>query len=254
MQPYFLPYLGYFDLLNIVDEWIVFDTPQYVHRSWINRNRILRKNGGWQYITVPVKKHPLQTPINEILVADPDWTDKLLRQLDHYRLVAPYFKEVIGFLKECLKESPEPLYKINVVLFLKIASYLGIERPIRLFSEMNLDLPEENLDKTNWGIAISKKVHAKEYINRPGGMEFINEEEFEGNGIKLTFQTFQNMFYDTGKVHQFEPGMSIIDVMMWNSPKEIKHYLDTWRTSSQEIKAPNYNPLLNTESSQLSEF
>jgi hypothetical protein len=99
---------------------------------------------------------------------------------------------------------------------------------------MNLDIPYENLDKTNWGIAISKKVHAKEYINRPGGMEFINEDEFNKNGIKLTFQTFQNMIYGTGKTHHFELGMSIIDVMMWNSPIEIKHYLDTWRTTSLE--------------------
>jgi hypothetical protein len=234
MQPYFLPYLGYFDLLNIVDEWIVFDTPQYVRRSWINKNRILKKNGGWQYITVPVKKHAMQTPINEILVADSDWTVKLFRQLDHYRLTAPYFKEVTGFLKECLADNPQPLYQINVLLFSKIASYLGIDRPIRLFSEMNLDIPYENLDKTNWGIAISKKVHAKEYINRPGGMEFINEDEFNKNGIKLTFQTFQNMIYGTGKTHHFELGMSIIDVMMWNSPIEIKHYLDTWRTTSLE--------------------
>lgn len=232
MQPYFLPYLGYFDLLNIVDEWIVFDTPQYVRGSWINRNRILRKNGGWQYITVPVKKHALQTPINEILIADPDWTDKLLRQLDHYRLMAPYFNEVTAFLKECLKEIPETLHQINVLLFSKIASYLGIVRPIRLFSEMNLDLPIETLDKTNWGIAISKKVQATEYINRPGGMKFINEEEFERNGIKLTFQTFQNMVYGTGKIHQFEAGMSIIDVMMWNSPDQIKNYLDNWRMAS----------------------
>jgi hypothetical protein len=176
----------------------------------------------------------MQTPINEISVADPDWIEKLLRQLDHYRLEAPYFKEVTDFLKESVKESPESLYQINVLLFSKIASYLGIERPIRLFSEMNLDLQEEKLDKTNWGIAISKKVHAKEYINRPGGMEFIHEEEFAKNGIKLTFQTFENMVYDTGKVHQFEAGMSIIDVMMWNSPDQIKSYLDNWRMASHE--------------------
>lgn len=231
MQPYFLPYLGYFDLLNIVDEWIVFDTSQYAQRGWMNRNRILKEKGGWQYITLPVKKHPHQTPLNEILVANPDWSKEMFKQLSHYRKVAPYYPQVIDFLKDCFIDIPEPLYKINILFFSKIATYLGIDRPIHIFSEMNLDLEGESLDKSTLAVAISHKVKAKEYINRPGGVKFIKEEEFSKRGIKLTFQTFQDMIYDTGKYREFQPGMSIIDVMMWNSPSEIKNYLDTWRMS-----------------------
>ena len=74
MQPYFFPYLGYFDLINRVDKWIVFDTPQYIRHGWVNRNRILHPHQGWQYIVVPLKKHDRDTSINQIETADPtEW-------------------------------------------------------------------------------------------------------------------------------------------------------------------------------------
>ena len=244
MQPYFLPYLGYFDLLNRVDEWIVFDTPQYVKGSWINRNRILSENGDWNYLTVPVKRHHLHTPINEIKIADPNWLEKFFRQLDHYRKVAPYYQTVIALMKDCLSERHEHLYKINVLLFSKVASYLGIERPIHIFSEMNMVLQEKPMGKSDWCWAIAEKCKAKEYINRPGGAAFYKEEDFSKRGIKLTFQHFENMVYETGKYRKFKPGMSILDVMMWNSPSEIKQYLDTWRGLSSE------NPIFKTIDNQ----
>lgn len=231
MQPYFFPYLGYFDLLNIVDEWVVFDTPQYVRRGWMNRNRVLRPDKGWQYITVPVQKHPQQTPYNQILVSGSDWSGKILRQLEHYKKGAPYYMNVISFLNDVFTGLPENLTMVNTILFQKAANYIGIEKPIHVFSEMNLDLEIEieNMDKSDWSWSIAHKLNAKEYINRPGGKGFINESEFLKRGIKLTFQEFENMSYATSRFHQFETGMSIIDVMMWNSPEEIKHYLDTWR-------------------------
>jgi len=229
MQPYFFPYLGYFDLLNIVDEWIVFDTSQYVRRSWMNRNRILKPDNGWQYITIPVQKHHQQTPYNQILVSESDWDEKILRQLDHYKKGAPYYKDVISLLEDCFSNLPENLTMVNTILFEKTAHYLGIKKPIYVFSEMNLDLEIDNVGKSDWSWVIAHKVNAKEYINRPGGKGFINEPEFLKRGIKLTFQDFENMVYSTGKAHQFESGLSIIDVMMWNSPAEIKNYLDTWR-------------------------
>ena len=84
MQPYFFPYLGYFDLINRCDKWIVFDTPQYIRHGWINRNRILHPQQGWQYIIVPVKKHKRDTPINQIEIVPPAlWSPRILGQLMH---------------------------------------------------------------------------------------------------------------------------------------------------------------------------
>ena len=100
MQPKFFPWLGYFDLVNMVDEWIVFDTPQYERHRWMNRNRVLHPNTGWQYITVPLRKHPRDIPTNQVEIAmETDWRGLILRQLQHYKKKAPYYKQVVGFLE-----------------------------------------------------------------------------------------------------------------------------------------------------------
>ena len=231
MQPYFFPYLGYFDLLNITDEWIVFDTPQYMKFGWVNRNRILRPGSGWQYIVLPVKHHQSFKPINQIEISDRDWSGLILRQLKHYEKDAPYYDGVISFLEDCISDLDGNLAKVNTSLFQKAARRLGIKKPIYVYSEMNLALPGPVDSPGDWGWAIAEAVGADEFINRPGGAAFIDEAGYRERGIKLTFQSFVNMTYSCGRCHQFEPDMSIIDVMMWNSPEQIKHYLDTFRSS-----------------------
>jgi hypothetical protein len=233
MQPYFFPYLGYFDLLNITDEWIVFDTPQYMKFGWVNRNRILRPNSGWQYIVLPVKHHQSFKPINQTEISDRDWSGLILRQLRHYKKDAPYYDNVISFLEECFSELDRFLSKVNTLFFQKVAHRLGIMTPIHVYSEMNLPLQGPINNPGDWGWKIAQAVGASEFINRPGGAEFIDEKSYLEKGIKLTFQSFTTMKYSCGK-HHFEPNLSIIDVMMWNSPEQIKHYLDTFRLKTDE--------------------
>ena len=101
MQPYFFPYLGYFDLINISDQWIVFDTVQYMRQGWINRNRILHPKEGWQYIIVPRKKHRRQTAIKDVEVsADPEWRRRILAQIQHYQKGAPCYEETYQLVEE----------------------------------------------------------------------------------------------------------------------------------------------------------
>ena len=228
MQPYFFPYLGYFDLINMVDEWIVFDTPQFMRHHWINRNRILHPNAGWQYICVPLKSHHQTTPINQIEISnDTDWENGILRQLLHYKKDAPYFAEVMAFLEDCFSESESNLARFNINIFRKTCRKLGIDQPIRVFSEMNLSLGPID-GPQDWALRISQAVGATEYINRPGGAGLFDEKIFLECRIKLTIQTFENMTYDCGH-RPYIPDLSIIDVMMWNSPEKIKQYLDTFR-------------------------
>ena len=230
MQPYFFPWLGYFDLINMVDEWIVFDTPQYERHHWVNRNCILHPTTGWQYITVPLRKHHRDTPINQIQIAmETDWRERILRQLQHYKREAPYYKQVIGFLEECFSAASPSLSETNILTFRKTCQRLGITTPIRVLSQMNLVLEGVIEGPGDLALEISRAVGASEYINARGGAALLKEDKFTAHNIKLTIQSFTNMIYPCG-TYQFEPALSIIDVMMWNSPEQIKYYLDTFRS------------------------
>ena len=86
MQPYFIPYIGYYQLINYVDKWVVFDIVQYIRHGWINRNRILKPGEGWQYIVVPLQNHRRETLIKDVFISEKtDWKDRIFRQMEHYK-------------------------------------------------------------------------------------------------------------------------------------------------------------------------
>lgn len=235
MQPYFLPYLGYFDLASMADFWIVYDVSPYIRHGWMNRNRILHPVSGSQYITAPVKKHRLGTPIHQIeLAAEVDWKTRLFRQLEHYRMDAPHYAAVVDWLKDTLAESDHRLARLNTGLFQRICDRVGIKTPIRIFSEMNLQLGPVHSTE-DLALAICREVGATEYINRPGGAAQFDRNTFAAQGIKLTIQSFTSMEYACGRF-RFEPDLSIVDVMMWNSPESIHAYLREapWRTGKED--------------------
>jgi hypothetical protein len=234
MQPYFFPYLGHFDLLNMVDEWIVFDTAQYMRSHWMNRNRILHPAGGWEYITVPVRKHPTNTPGHQVEIAMAiDWRNRILRKLQHYRNKAPYYQDVMDFVEECFADVGPNLSETNIRILEKTRTRLGIKTPMRVLSRMDLRL-EPVLGPGDWGFEISRLLGAREYVNPAGGAALFDRDQFEKHGIKLTIQNFSNIAYDC-RPYRFEPGLSIIDVMMWNRPEQIKNYLDTWREGDAAV-------------------
>jgi WbqC-like protein family len=228
MQPYFFPYIGYFDLINRVDLWIIYDVSQFT-RNWEHRNRVLHPSTGWQYIIVPLKKHDHTSAINQIEVAnDIDWKTKIFKQLQHYKKEAPYYSQVIHFLEDCFSETDSNLSKLNESTIQKTCQLLEIKTPIKVFSEMRLPI-EPDLSAEERVIGICQAVGADELINAPGGVALYHPDKFSEKGIKLTFQTYVNMIYPCGH-YQFESGLSIIDVMMWNSCEKIKSYLDNLRS------------------------
>ena len=224
MQPYFFPYLGYFDLIYNTDCWIVFDVSKYIRHGWMNRNRILHPCTGDQYINVPLKKHASKTPINEILISsDQDWKTPLFRSLEHYQKQAPYYQDTMSFVESCLSIDEQLLYKLNIHILEKVCSLLKIPFVYSIFSEMNLELGP--IKKSgDWAIMICKSLGASTYINPPGGRRIYDPKEFQENGIHLIIREFPNMVYSVGS-YTFKPALSIIDVLMWKKPGQIKHYL-----------------------------
>jgi len=233
MQPYFFPYLGYFDLLNNVDLFIVSDLTQYVKESWINRNRILHPNKStWQYITVPVDKLSLRnsyrTPIMEIrAVKDKKWKQHMIGQLSHYNKVAPCADAMTDFVKQCLEVDEDFLSRLNVHILDRCAKLLGIDFQYQLMSELSIELHRERSTEERI-LDLCEYLGATEYVNLPGGRGLYHEDVFAAHSIKLTFRNLPSLIYSTGS-YVFEPNLSIIDVLMWNESEEIKKYLDAYK-------------------------
>lgn len=218
MQPYFFPYLGYFELIAISDRWVVFDIVQYNNRTWMNRNRILHPHGGWQYIKAPVHKSPLGTAIKDVRVIDPDAAMRLiLRQLDHYRRFAPYFDQVSSLVSTAFSNArSDRLVDVNVSTLIETCNYLNLNFDWTLCSELNVEL--DGIEHAGqWSLRAAQQLGAQEYVNPPGGRAIFRPEEWRDAGIKLTFTRLQPFHYGCLPFEHVDH-LSILDVLMWNDP------------------------------------
>lgn len=225
-----MPYLGYVSLIKNTDEFILFDTVQFIRHGWIERNRILKPNGGWQYIQVPIiKQNGRETIIKDIKINNSEnWKSKILAQIQHYKKRAPYYNRVVELLNDVFKPKYDDIVALNRVSLERICQYLGIDKKLSVFSEMCLDIaPVTAPDE--WALNICKAIDgADEYWNPVGGLSFFDKCKYQNAGIKICFQeTILTPYRQLG--NEFESGLSIIDVMMFNSPESINEMLDNYR-------------------------
>jgi len=230
MQPYFMPYIGYFQLIAASDLFIAFDTAQYIRHGWVNRNRILHPTEGWQYVIAPLRKHAREAAIRDVMVQEgPEWARKLMAQMAHYKKRGPHYGEVIALLESELLplcNTEITIAKLNVALLRAICKRLGINTPIEVYSEMGLQIADVS-HAGQWALRISEAIGAKRYINPPGGRDIFNPDEFKGAGIELRFLEPGEIAYDQGG-RGFEPWLSILDLMIWNSTDEIMRHLESF--------------------------
>jgi hypothetical protein len=225
MQPYFMPYVGYFQLINSVDQFVIYDNIQYTKKGWINRNRILA-NGKDQLITLPIKK-------------DSDYLDVVQRELsgswekDKNKMIniikssyskAPHFEETFELISKCLNNPEENLFKFIYNSIVLINYYLEIKTPIIISSSINTNHTLKSQDKV---LSLCKAQNADVYINSIGGVELYDKTIFKQNGIKLNFIKSNPIKYKQFN-NEFVSWLSIIDVMMFNSKEQIQEYLNEY--------------------------
>ncbi len=227
MQPYFFPYIGYFQLINCVDEFILLDTVQFIRHGWIERNRILKQDRGWLYVKVPLKKHSRKILIKNIEIKEENWQAKIFAQLKHYKKRAPFYNNVIRLLIQIFDNNCLTITQLNFLALKSVCSYLKIETPIHIFSKMSIEI-DEVTDSGEWALNISKAMNADTYINPIGGKEIFDKRKFKSNNITLRFLESNEIKYNQ-KREPFESWLSIIDVMMFNSPDEINKLLNEYR-------------------------
>jgi hypothetical protein len=225
MQPYFFPYLGYFALIKHSDQFILFDNVQYIRHGWINRNRILKPGSGWQYFIVPLEKHSREVSIKDIIISSTeDWRKRILGQIEHYKKIAPNYIEVKALLEDCFSQNSNNITKLNAVCLQKTCHYLNIDFNFSVFSELKMDL-EEIHAPDEWALFISKRLGISEYINSQDGILFFDRKKYADNNITLSFLKVNITEYPQFR-NQFEPSLSIIDVLMFNDKKQVLTLLD----------------------------
>lgn len=230
MQPYFLPYLGYWQLIKAADVFVLFDDVQFIRHGWINRNRILKPEEGWQYILVPLQKHSRTALIKDIRAhPDSDWKEKILRQLEHYhygpRTRAPYYGEVRALLEELFSTiSTTSMVQINAHLMRGLCAYLDIKTRLKISSECGFDYSQVT-DAGEWALNITQQMKGVQYINPMAGRHLFAPDKFMENGVELMFLDSRMDAYDQRRV--FEPGLSLIDILMFTGREGTKKMLES---------------------------
>lgn len=221
MQPYFFPYIGYFQLIATSDVFVLHDDVQYIKGGWVNRNRILL-NGEDRIVTLPVQKGAYDLPINaRSYVQDAQPYKDIINLIQPAYSKAPFFQQVFPLLNDILMSADKNVARFNENLIRRIADYLGIKSKIIVSSDMEKN---NSLAGELRVLEICKRLNATDYTNPIGGTALYHHETFNKQGIALHFLEAQNVRYQQrGEV--WLPFLSIIDVMMELEPLAIQHHL-----------------------------
>lgn len=215
MQPYFMPYLGYFQLMAAADKMVIYDNIQYTKKGWISRNRFLR-NGTDAVFSLSLKNAPEGLSVRERQLADTYDRNKLINQLREAYRRAPVFASAFPVVEACIS-NPEPnLFKYILHSIQQVCTYAAIDTPIIISSAVDMDHDLRAQEKVT---AMCLALGGSEYTNLPGGRALYDPEAFRAAGLTLSFLQPRDVVYEQF-TNPFVPWLSIIDVMMFN-PQEV---------------------------------
>lgn len=222
MQPYFLPYIGYFNLISASDVFVIYDNIKYTKKGWINRNRLLMNNADATF-SLPLRKGNDSLDVIERDLADEYNGQKLLNQFNGAYAKAPYYKQNLQLMERIFLHEDRNLFNFIFSSIKEILRHLDISRDIKVSSTLNVD---PNLKAQDKVIAICKALGADTYINPIGGMELYSAPEFAANGIDLRFIRAKPLEYQQFGA-PFVPWLSIMDVLMFNPLETVRERILT---------------------------
>ena len=208
IQPGYLPWLGFFELIASSDVFVIYDDVQFDKNGWRNRNRIKTAEGP-QWLTIPVLIKGKNKPLNnEVNVKEDLWRKKHLKSLQHNYVKSKYFNDVFGILEKGLNEDTDKLIDIDMFFVNKIKEYLGIKTDVVLSSDLGVD----GGNKTDRLINICRKFGGTHYYNGAAGKELYKKEDFASLGVTLEFQDYKHPVY-TQLYGEFVPYLSVVDLL-----------------------------------------
>ena len=225
MQPYFCAYIGYYQLINFVDMFVIGDDLQYTKKGWFNRNRILHNGAAFPFF-IPIKKDSHYKNVNQRYIADKMLRErvKILNRLQNFYGKAPYYSLHYPFIRQLFLQKNNNLFDFIHYSIIELCNMLDIKTQFVLSSSLNLNL---NLKAQDRVIEICKHLKADNYINSIGGIELYNKELFVKEGIDLKFIKSKYIEYPQFD-SKFVPWLSIIDVLMFNGIEQVKSYLEEY--------------------------
>ena len=221
MQPYIFPYIGYFQLINAVDKFIVYDDVAYINKGWINRNNILI-SGKASLFTLPLISASQNRLIREIETDNLEaWSRKFFRTIEQSYKKAPFYEEALAILTQVFQSNPANIAELCTTSLKTTCEYLGIHTEIVessvIYNNQHQKAQERILD-----ICLQEK--ADHYINPIGGMAIYDKQLFADNKILLNFIKSKSIQYKQFN-NEFVPWLSIIDLLMFCSIEAIHEYL-----------------------------
>ncbi len=218
IQSNYLPWKGYFDLINMVDEFILYDNVQFTKNDWRNRNKI-KTPGGIQWITIPVKQELLSQKINETKVSQSNWAEKHYKMLCGNYSRAPFFRDYKPLLEQIYSSiKTELLSEINFIFIKAINDILGIKTNITWSTDYAMiDGRTERL------VSLTKQAHGSEYVTGPSAKNYLNESLFYDAGIKISWIDYSGYPEYQQLFPPFEHSVSIFDLIFNTGPKAIEY-------------------------------
>lgn len=224
MQPYFFPYLGYWQMFNAVEKFVLLDDVNFIMRGYINRNSILLSGQAHKF-SIPLEKPSQNKLINETkLNFDDKAKENFLKTVQMAYKKAPFFNEFYPIFEDIINNPETDLTKFLKYSFEKVKDYLDLNTEILISSEIEKDNTLRAQDRI---IAINKALRTNIYINAIGGQELYNREDFKKENMELKFIKMLPCEYKQFK-NEFVPNLSMIDVLMFNSKEKIKELLNNY--------------------------
>lgn len=229
MQPYFLPYIGYMQLMGAVDAFVLYDDVSFINRGWINRNRLLI-NGQEYLFTIPLKDASQNKRINEVhLTDDPKWRGKLLKTIEQGYRKAPQYAGVMPLTEKIINFATDSIADLVHYSLVELNSYLGLTTRLvpssSVYNNVELKAQERILD-------ICQQEGATRYINPIGGTDLYDKPSFAQAGIELNFIKTNRVEYPqlsrNAGPNEFIPYLSILDVLMFNDAEQTRQLMGAY--------------------------
>ncbi len=223
MQPYFMPYIGYFQLINTVDKFIFYDDVTFIKQGWINRNQILINNQA-SLFSIPLSNASSHVLIKDVLVTEKaydKWKKSFLNSILFSYKKAKNYEAISNLIHSILEQQPQTISELAIKSVIEVSRYLGIKTEFEISSEIYKNTYLSGQDRV---LDICKSENALTYINPIGGVELYSKNVFLQNGVELFFIQSNKSIYKQFS-DEFVPFLSIIDVMMFNDVEEIQQQL-----------------------------